>query len=678
METFPSFARELVLVLVVLHGVASTDSLAHYAAHPGQRYGNIALATRERTLGLCGRKCAKRKPPCYAFNYRETDGSCQLVLDGKSGLLEGNDYSSYVQRLCLTEHPKIPSAKVSYEEWNGEYPAPPGAMVILRCEHPRGFSDGSSIHTARCSASPDSWCSSFQENAVQCKGFKREMHKYPECRLTKKGREYIGTTKATESGKECLPWSSHPYGTPKDFLNQDAYDSNFINLDSWSHKNYCRNPSWRERPWCFVSDHEVQWEYCDIPMCTDTNPPECKAAQQGGEYIGRKRVTHAGVPCQRWEKPKLREKLDCCRPGFPDEPIAEDHDYCRNPNGDAAPWCYNEDGDREFCDVPFCAVRSGQGILRIKKGDGDYPECRLTEKGKEYFGMKNETETGRPCLPWESQSHRMPWDFFNNQTTFGDHFLNHDLSFHMNYCRNPALYRERPWCFVSDQTIEWEYCDVPFCRDPNPPECKLTGKGGEYVGRRNVTISGFPCVYWLSSTAAEIVSFFLSSFSDEIDGSHNFCRSIKPGTHGPMCLLSLPTGPRAEYCDIPFCPASDGKTCDVRVSGNCISERWFSVFLFDLSVGSPSECQASKTGVEYIGTKNTTKSGYPCQPWMSNTPNSQEFKSHYGSTFKNHFPDDLHPSHNFCRNPTSDPKGPWCYNGAGKKPPTDNCDIPSC
>ncbi|CAG0889784.1 unnamed protein product [Darwinula stevensoni] len=100
-----------------------------------------------------------------------------------------------------------------------------------------------------------------------------QMHKYPECRLTKKGREYIGKVNKTESGKECLRWDKMPYGTPDDFLTNYTYSAHFINLDTWSHQSYCRNPSGKERPWCFVMDKDVQWEYCDIPMCTDTVLP---------------------------------------------------------------------------------------------------------------------------------------------------------------------------------------------------------------------------------------------------------------------------------------------------------------------------------------------------------------------------------------------------------------------
>ena len=94
--------------------------------------------------------------------------------------------------------------------------------------------------------------------------------KYPECRLTGNGKEYIGKVSKTESGKDCLRWDSQPYGTPDDFSSNVTYEKHFSNLDTWSHQNYCRNPTGKERPWCFVSDHVVGWEYCDIPMCTNT------------------------------------------------------------------------------------------------------------------------------------------------------------------------------------------------------------------------------------------------------------------------------------------------------------------------------------------------------------------------------------------------------------------------
>lgn len=31
--------------------------------------------------------------------------------------------------------------------------------------------------------------------------------------------------------------------------------------------NYCRNPDGRHRPWCFTTDLNTPWEYCNIKVC---------------------------------------------------------------------------------------------------------------------------------------------------------------------------------------------------------------------------------------------------------------------------------------------------------------------------------------------------------------------------------------------------------------------------
>ncbi|CAG0890890.1 unnamed protein product [Darwinula stevensoni] len=393
------------------------------------------------------------------------------------------------------------------------------------------------------------------------------------------------------------------------------------------------------------------------------DPPECKITQQGGEYIGRTNVSHSGFACQVWMEPgrsTIPGKEELFLPAFPDyKGTGEPHNFCRNPDGDAAPWCFIEGGSNdEFCDIPFCKVREVQGGPQ----GNVYPECRLTEKGKEYVGTKSVTETGKPCVDWEKNPYGMPWDFFNQEMGYSDHFIHADPTIHKNYCRNPALYREKPWCFVSEPDIEWEYCDIPLCHNLEPPECKLTRSGGEYVGRRNTTISGFRCQHWLAQNpvAHSEIHQSLSAFPDEVDGTNNFCRNPVNFGHGPWCYLKE-SGNSWEYCDVPFCPKTEGERCDIRISGNCMS---------------PLECKENEKGETYIGTKNITKSGKPCQLWMSISPNARTTAISYRSPES--FPDDIHPSHNFCRNPDSIPGGPWCYNGAGTSPSWEYCDIQFC
>lgn len=207
-------------------------------------------------------------------------------------------------------------------------------------------------------------------------------------------------------------------------------------------------------------------------------PPECKVTQQGGEYVGEKNVTISGVPCVPWRKLKGIEFL---LPAFPDpDRVDENYNLCRNPwaiffnnsypafrEANASPWCFIEakgDVSWGFCDIPFCKANA----TADRVGTGVYPECRLDEKGKEYVGMQSETETGKFCREWNYYTDLIFWDTYP-KTVFVDRMwiwvaFNTSLEDGW-FCRNPGLYRERPWCFVSSDHMEWEYCDIPFCSD---------------------------------------------------------------------------------------------------------------------------------------------------------------------------------------------------------------------
>ncbi|CAG0903001.1 unnamed protein product [Darwinula stevensoni] len=374
-------------------------------------------------------------------------------------------------------------------------------------------------------------------------------------------------------------------------------------MDAWSQMNYCRNPSGREKPWCFIDDSETQWDYCDIPTCEDPGeslkkfpgleihqPPECKVTEMGGEYIGRKNVSLSGDQCKPWKE--WIEGDGTYKRIFPDlEGMDEQHNFCRNPYGEFdVPFCYVWDTVIEACDIPFCPEEK-----KVREGaEGtNYPECLLSEKGKEYVGTMSVTETGKACLSWAEQADDMPWDFymrrhpdsdFSSEYTGYDKnylFLNGDAKMHKNYCRNPGPHRKRPWCFISDVDIKWEYCDIPFCHDMNPPNCKLTGRGGEYVGNKKVTMSGKPCQPWVGSfTIDERPNYAeTSTFPEEIDSTDNFCRNPRPSTiRSPWCFVEPGLYGEWEYCDVPFCPTSDGEECDIRIKGECVSEYFIELF----------------------------------------------------------------------------------------------------
>ncbi|XP_053555980.1 muscle, skeletal receptor tyrosine-protein kinase [Bombina bombina] len=75
-------------------------------------------------------------------------------------------------------------------------------------------------------------------------------------------------------------------------------------------------------------------------------------------------------------------------------------------------------------------------------------------RGRYYQGHINTTASGIPCQKWSQQlphlHRRLPEVFpelFNSE----------------NYCRNPGGESERPWCYTTDPTVRWEYCNVPLC-----------------------------------------------------------------------------------------------------------------------------------------------------------------------------------------------------------------------
>ncbi|XP_042661513.1 phosphoinositide-3-kinase-interacting protein 1 isoform X1 [Tyto alba] len=73
----------------------------------------------------------------------------------------------------------------------------------------------------------------------------------------------------------------------------------------------------------------------------------------GASYRGSRRVASGGAPCLNWLA--VRSGPGAALPAA----VAEDHSSCRNPDGDAAPWCYVRGAagvpERRPCDIDPCA-----------------------------------------------------------------------------------------------------------------------------------------------------------------------------------------------------------------------------------------------------------------------------------------------------------------------------------
>ncbi|XP_041661799.1 plasminogen-like isoform X1 [Cheilinus undulatus] len=77
--------------------------------------------------------------------------------------------------------------------------------------------------------------------------------------VTDKGKAYRGTIAVTVSGKTCQRWSTQ---TPH---RHDRTPENY--QCEGLENNYCRNPDNSEKPWCYTTDPDSRWEYCNIPSC---------------------------------------------------------------------------------------------------------------------------------------------------------------------------------------------------------------------------------------------------------------------------------------------------------------------------------------------------------------------------------------------------------------------------
>ncbi|XP_070589907.1 plasminogen [Erythrolamprus reginae] len=281
--------------------------------------------------------------------------------------------------------------------------------------------------------------------------------------LVGNGEDYRGNIGVTESGKTCQSWASqepHNHGrTPENYPCKGL------------EQNYCRNPDGETKPWCYTTDPSTRWQYCNIPNCdiitvtaaVPVVPPQIppqvnpqvpqQVPQQvddcysddGSSYRGTAAVTTTGKKCQAWVsmRPHRHSKTPTA---FPSAGLRRN--YCRNPDGDKAPWCYTTDPETrwEYCNLQKCP--------RPETSQTPATDCRIGS-GKDYRGHIATTVSGITCQEWQSQ---VP----HEHTSFTPE--THPRSgLEKNYCRNPDGDSNGPWCYTMDKTKGWEYCDVPQC-----------------------------------------------------------------------------------------------------------------------------------------------------------------------------------------------------------------------
>ncbi|XP_030627339.1 plasminogen [Chanos chanos] len=281
------------------------------------------------------------------------------------------------------------------------------------------------------------------------------------------GTSYRGIISVTTSGKACQVWASQ---TPhKHSRTPENYPCKGLEA------NYCRNPDNEKNPWCYTTDPDTRWEYCDVPRCGVEPRPEEPVIPQaedcydgdGGSYRGVMSETVSGKKCQFWSSmfPHKHKKTP---QNYPNADLRRN--LCRNPDNDRAPWCYTTDPSVrwEYCNIEKCSEKVQPATRPPPEKPAPPPpppapaatetpsdqDCKIGN-GKDYRGKVAKTLVGVTCQAWSAQTPHQHFSFTPE--------THPDKGLESNYCRNPDSDVNGPWCYTMDREKKWDYCQVPEC-----------------------------------------------------------------------------------------------------------------------------------------------------------------------------------------------------------------------
>ncbi|KAI9537013.1 hypothetical protein NQZ68_029141 [Dissostichus eleginoides] len=169
------------------------------------------------------------------------------------------------------------------------------------------------------------------------------------------GEGYRGIWSISHSATECINWNSTSLRGKK--FTARKPDASLLGLGN---HNFCRNPDNDSTPWCYVyKGTQIVWEFCSMPKCSKDRNHQCVLGS-GQSYRGTASVTKSGSRCLPWDAPSIKRKLyNAWRSDALEQGLGS-HSFCRNPDGDAGPWCHtykNMQLTWELCDIPKCSRR---------------------------------------------------------------------------------------------------------------------------------------------------------------------------------------------------------------------------------------------------------------------------------------------------------------------------------
>ncbi|XP_022621019.1 tissue-type plasminogen activator isoform X1 [Seriola dumerili] len=169
------------------------------------------------------------------------------------------------------------------------------------------------------------------------------------------GVGYRGTWSITYTGAECINWNATSLRGKR--FTARKVDATSLGLGN---HNFCRNPDNDSTTWCYIyKGTQIVWEFCSLPKCPEDKNQQCVLGS-GQSYRGTKSVTKSGSRCLPWDSPAVKRKRNNAWRSDALELGLGSHSFCRNPDGDAGPWCHtykNMQLTWELCDIPKCLQR---------------------------------------------------------------------------------------------------------------------------------------------------------------------------------------------------------------------------------------------------------------------------------------------------------------------------------
>ncbi|XP_051667056.1 plasminogen-like [Manacus candei] len=321
------------------HGeVSRTESglqCQHWDAQEPHMHGFTLKHYPEKDLKMnyCRNPDGELRPWCFTTSPTKRWEYCKIprctthppVSGPGSQCLSGKG-EDYRGRIAITESGNV------CQRWNTQLPHKHGwipdrypckGLEENYCRNPDGekrpwcYTINSSIRWEYCTIPP-------------CDGREQESTDVPiQVPLTEecyrgKGQSYRGTTSITASGKKCQAWNSmFPHWhekTPDKFPDADLRD------------NYCRNPDGDNSPWCFTTDPNTLWEYCNLKKCDDhtqepiPNDSPATMAQDISPTTRTTSGTNADNRLKDVEFPVLENEI-CNRPEFMNGSV-KNNEFC--------------------------------------------------------------------------------------------------------------------------------------------------------------------------------------------------------------------------------------------------------------------------------------------------------------------------------------------------------------